>query len=79
MGVGIYLNGRIQSAAEAEEFLGRVERWFEEISGDDIWSQFTFTLKIGTAYSGEPALFAGIHPAGEDLEFLVPEPGRVVV
>jgi hypothetical protein len=85
MGVGLYLNGRYKSARKrtnnpVRDWLTRIEAWFEkDISGDAVWGNFITCCRHGTTYDHKPALFVTIHPAGEEVEFIVPEPGRVLV
>src|SRR5262249_26333323 len=84
MGVGLYLNGHYPSPAKTKEpirdGLNSIATWFdEEIDGDEFWGYFLTRCRHGQTYDGKPALFVTIHPAGEDVEFIVPEPGQVTV
>jgi hypothetical protein len=84
MGVGLYLNGSYKPPARKKDpvdaWLQAVSNWFDEdIAGDDFWGHFFTRCRIGRTYDGKPALFVYIHPAGEDVEFQVPESGRVIV
>jgi hypothetical protein len=85
MGVGLYLQGRYRSPAKKKSqapavWLDSVATWFENVAGaDDFWGHFLTTCQTGQAHDGQPALFVSIHPAGEDVQFIVPEPGRVIV
>jgi len=83
MGVGLYLNGRYQPSATddpAGDFLDSIANWCDEdIAGDDLWGNFLIDHRRGETHDGNPALFVSIHPAGEDVEFIVPEPGRIIV
>jgi hypothetical protein len=84
MGVGLYLNGRFQPPAKSKDptgdWLRSVEQWFDdEIAGDEFWGFFLIRCRIGETYDGRPALFASIYPIGEEVEFIVPEPGWVTV
>jgi hypothetical protein len=84
MGVGLYLQGRYRAPATkkdpADYWLARVTNWFEgDISADKFWGNFFTRCRRGTAADDHPALFVAIHPAGEEVEFIVPEPGRVTV
>jgi hypothetical protein len=84
MGVGLYLNGRYQPPAKTSDPVGdwltSISTWFdEEISGDEFWGHFLTRCQPGRTYDDRPALFVSIHPAGEDVEFIVSEPGQVTV
>jgi hypothetical protein len=84
MGVGLYLHGRYEPPADTDDpagdwLAGVSEWWEEEIAGDDFWGQFLTRVRQGETHDAEPAVFVVIHPAGEEVEFIVPEPGRVIV
>lgn len=84
MGVGLYLRGQYQPPAGQEDparaWLTGVANWFDDdIAGDKFWGNFLTRCRHGRTYDGKPALFVAIHPAGEDVEFTVPAPGRVTV
>jgi hypothetical protein len=84
MGVGLYLNGSYspprQKKASVADWLVGISAWFnEEIDGDAFWGHFFTRCRQGTTHNGTPALFVFIHPAGEEVEFMVPEPGRITV
>src|SRR5262245_38326120 len=85
MGVGLYLQGRYRASAKkskdpAGAWLERVADWLDnDVGGDKFWGNFFKQCQLGTTHDDEPALFVAIHPAGEEVEFIVPEPGRVIV
>src|SRR5262245_61329144 len=84
MGVGLYLNGRVQLPAKKKDPVGdwleSISNWFnEDIAGDELWGHFITTCRLRKTQDKKPALFVSIHPAGEDVEFIVPEPGRIIV
>jgi hypothetical protein len=83
MGVGLYLNGSYSTSRQDDpvgDWLAGISKWFEEeIDGDRFWGYFLTRCRQGTTYNGAPALFVFIHPAGEEVEFIVPEPGRITV
>src|SRR5688572_27842637 len=84
MGVGLYLNGSYDLAAETDEavadWLEDMSSWFdEEISGDPFWGNFFLRCRTGETHDGRPALYVFIHPAAEEVDIIVPEPGRVTV
>ncbi len=84
MGVGLYLHGQYQPPKSKKDPVGdwlqSVANWFEDdIAGDKFWGNFLTRCRRGTTHTDRPALFVTIHPAGEEVEFIVPESGRVTV
>jgi hypothetical protein len=84
MGVGIYLHGRYKALTRAKDparkWLEGIETWFnEDIAGDKFWGNFLTECRQGVTHDDKPALFVMIHPAGEEVEVIVPESGRVLV
>lgn len=84
MGVGIYLQGRYRSPAKkknaVEGWLADVRSWFDAgIAGDDIWGDIPIGARDDISHDDHPAVFLDLHPAAEDVEVIVPEPGRVIV
>jgi hypothetical protein len=83
MGVGLYLSGRYPSRSRAKDparaWLKTVEKWFgEPLAADDFWSHFYIRPRQGVTHDDRPALFLPVHPAGEEVEIIVPQPGRVL-
>lgn len=80
MGVGLYIRGTCASAGAVDDWLAGVQYWFDEdIAGDPFWGNFLTRCRSGTTHDDRPALFVLIHPAAEEVEFIVPEPGKVLV
>lgn len=73
MGVGLYLAGSYGGLAEygPEEWLERVASWLGADEGEPLVR--CFPQLNG---DGKPALAVSLHPSAEDLEIVVPEPGR---
>jgi hypothetical protein len=73
MGVGFYLTGRYGSDhADPEAWLARVQTWIEQ------HGELLEGVRLARDREDNPAVFASLHPCAEDLEIIVPEPGRVV-
>ncbi len=85
MGVSFWLRGRYEQPTPSTddpvaEWLAQVENFFDgEVANHEQWQDFYIPVRRGTTYDGSPAVFAPIHPAGERVEFAVPEPGHIVV
>ena len=83
MGVGLYLNGRYRSPKgkdAIDAWFAGVRRWLEsDLGNGDFWGEFLIRCRRGRTHNGHQALFVDLHPAGEEVEFIVPEPGRLTV
>jgi len=81
MGVGLYLNGHYDPIGErssVEDWLTEIENWWEDdISGDEMWGNFFTRCRTIHTHDGHPALSVSIHPAAEEVEFIVVEPGHI--
>jgi hypothetical protein len=77
MGVGLYLGGRYEPPTGSDMpggGLDEIESWLEENAGEPLGN-----LEQATNHEGRLTLFANFHPTAEDVEFWIPEPGRVAV
>src|SRR5262249_8501108 len=73
--LGLYLTGRYRAAAEdTETWLDRARSWLEENAGEPLES-----VRLGPDDRDSPAVIASLHPCAEDVEMVVPEPGRIAV
>src|SRR5262249_27890888 len=85
MGVGLWLNGRFKAPAKrskdpVRDWLTAVQNWFDDdIAGDAVWGNLLPRCHQGTTHDDKPALFVALHPAGDDVEFIVPESGHLTV
>jgi hypothetical protein len=84
MGVGLYLNGRYTSRSRAKDaaraWLQSVEKWLEGVLGNEaFWDNVLIRCRQGVTHDDRPALFVNFHPAGEEVEVIVPKPGRVLL
>lgn len=79
MGVGIYLEGSygkpgfLRRPPDPETWLDEIKVWIEQREGD----QLLHAEIKRPEPRGPLTLYAGLHPANEDLEVQCPKPGRV--
>jgi hypothetical protein len=76
MGVGFHLAGSYASRGEGDspaDWLGEVAAWLQAQEEEPLMH-----CRTGRCEHGEAALFVHVHPGAEELEFCVPEPGRVI-
>jgi hypothetical protein len=75
MGVGFHLTASypLTHGQSAEEWLGEVAAWLEAHEEEPL-----MVCRHDQCEHGEPALFVHIHPGAEEMEFCVPEPGKLV-
>lgn len=85
MGVGLYLNGHYEPTQTTVDdpirsWLIGIQNWFDDVlGGDPLWGNVFMRCRHGMTYDHNAALFVSMHPAGEDIEFIVPQPGRIIV
>jgi hypothetical protein len=84
LGVGLFLEGTFAPPSPSDDparaWLDGVERWLhEETDGHELWGHFWIDIQPGTRYDDYPGLFVQLHPAAEEVEILVPSPGRLIV
>lgn len=84
MGVGLFLQGTFDPPAASEDatgaWLGQLQRWlWEFVYQEDEWSAGLAEIRQGMRFENCPGLMARLHPAAEDVEFLVPASGQLVV
>jgi hypothetical protein len=81
MGVGLYIHhGTYDSATTPDDWLAGVRDWFDEdLDSDPFWGHFLTPSRTGATHDDRPAVFVQIHPAAEEVEFIVAEPGKVLV
>jgi hypothetical protein len=74
MGLGFYLTGTFPSGdADPVIWLGRLASWLEEHAAETLES-----VRVGKDSESKPGVFASLHPAAEEIEFIVPAPGQLV-
>lgn len=77
MGVGFALAGSYRPTSpgqSAESWLAQVGAWLEGHEAEPL-----LLARPGSDDDGRPALFVHAHPCADEVSFVVPEPGRVVV
>lgn len=76
MGVGFYLTGTYDAigANDTDAWLDEIVSWFEDQAADVLEG-----CRKGHNHDEQPAAFATLHPAAEDVEIIIPEPGHVIV
>lgn len=77
MGVGFALAGTYRPATpgqSSEDWLAHVGAWLEGHETEPL-----LLARSGVDDAGCPALFVHVHPCADEVSFVVPEPGRVVV
>ncbi len=84
MGVGLYLQGSFSPPAgdnPVQDWFNQVSEWFDDagIVADKPWGNLLIECQTGKTHNRQPALLVAIHPAGEDVEFIVPVPGQLIV
>jgi hypothetical protein len=75
MGVGFHLCASFPTAGvePAEEWLEELAFWLERHEEEPL-----MMCRLARCEDGEPALFVEVHPGAEEVEFCIPEPGRLV-
>jgi hypothetical protein len=73
MGVGFHLTGRYEHSGQSvESWLDSVGTWLEANAGAALEH-----VRVGEDEDARPTLFAGFHPCAEELEIVIPQPGKV--
>jgi hypothetical protein len=81
MGVGLWLAGRFEAGERsAETWLATLQDWFDEdLAADSVWGNLLTRCRLGRTHDDHPALFVQLHPGAEDVDFFIPQEGRLVV
>src|SRR5579859_5353467 len=83
MGVGLYLRGTFRSSKRKDPVTGwltDVANWVGEFADDDDFlGSYYVRARQGRTHDDRPALFVDLHPCAEEVEFIVPESGEVIV
>ena len=74
MGIGFSLTGTIRAEfGVTESWFDSVEEWLTEHAAEVLES-----IRVGEDSEERPTLFISLHPCAEDVEIVVPTPGRVI-
>src|SRR5262245_37581401 len=80
MGVGLWLEGEYKADSDVEGFLGQLESWVDHVlAADEVWGNLLTRCRVGQTHDGHRALFVHLHPACQDVEFVVRGPGQLTV
>lgn len=77
MGIGFCLTGTFSApefGPSADDWLARLAAWLDGHEEEPLMQ-----CRLGVAEDDLPALFVQLHPSAEEVEFIVPEPGRLLV
>ena len=76
MGVGFHLSAtypNLDGGQSGDDWLAEVAAWVEAHETEPL-----MVCRQAHCDKGEPALFVHVHPGAEEIEFCVPEPGRLI-